>query len=259
MGGGALTVGVGLLAGLLSGAFGVGGGVVTTPAIRLLLGEPALIAVGTPLPVIIPTAITGAWSYARRGMADVRAGLLVGAWGVPGAVVGAWGSARVGGSAVMIVTALLIGYMAVDMVRHVRATPTGGRPDPQPGPSAQAAPVRLVPLGLVTGLYSGFLGLGGGFVLVPMLSRVLGFPIKRAIGTSLVAICVLAVPGAATHWALGHVNVTLAAWLAVGVVPGVLLGARLTAAASERHVQVAFAVLLGVTGILLAVKELGWM
>jgi uncharacterized membrane protein YfcA len=59
----ALTIGVGLVAGVLSGMFGVGGGLVTTPAIRLLLGFPALIALGTPLPVILPTAVAGAASY----------------------------------------------------------------------------------------------------------------------------------------------------------------------------------------------------
>ncbi|MDP2183630.1 MAG: sulfite exporter TauE/SafE family protein [Actinomycetota bacterium] len=255
----ALTVGVGLLAGLLSGAFGVGGGVVTTPAIRLLLAEPALVAVGTPLVVIIPTAITGAWSYARRGMADSRVGLLIGAWGIVGTIVGAWGSARAGGSVVMIVTALLIGYMAVDMLRHAADLPVDGPSCPPVAESTDVTSVKLAFLGGITGLYSGFLGLGGGFVLVPMLSRVFGFPIKRAIGTSLVAIAVLAVPGAATHWVLGHVNVALAAWLALGVVPGVLVGARLTAAANERHVRIAFAVLLGATGAILAANEFGWM
>ncbi|MDZ4064821.1 MAG: TSUP family transporter, partial [Coriobacteriia bacterium] len=68
-----------------------------------------------------------------------------------------------------------------------------------------------------------------------------------------------AVPGTVTHWVLGHVNVTLAAWLALGVVPGVLVGARLTAAASDRHVRIAFAVLLGVTGVILAANEFGWI
>ena len=90
MGGVALTVVVGLVSGVLSGAFGIGGGLVTTPAIRLLLGYPALIAVGTPLPVILPGAIAGASSYVRRGLADVRAGARHRAWsGRSGSVAGA--------------------------------------------------------------------------------------------------------------------------------------------------------------------------
>ena len=70
---GPLTVAIGLVAGVLSGMFGIGGALVTTPAIRLLLGRPELIAVGTPLPVIIPTAVAGALAYARRGLGFAQA------------------------------------------------------------------------------------------------------------------------------------------------------------------------------------------
>jgi uncharacterized membrane protein YfcA len=84
-----LAAAVGLGAGLLSGAFGVGGGVVTTPAIRMILGYPELVAVGTPLPVIIPTAIAGAIMHARLGTADMRTGMLLGMWGAPSAIAGA--------------------------------------------------------------------------------------------------------------------------------------------------------------------------
>ncbi|HEY5113838.1 MAG TPA: sulfite exporter TauE/SafE family protein, partial [Coriobacteriia bacterium] len=80
---------VGLFSGVLSGAFGVGGGLITTPAIRLLLGYPALIAVGTPLPVILPGAVTGAATYWKRGSADVRAGITMGLIGSIGSVAGA--------------------------------------------------------------------------------------------------------------------------------------------------------------------------
>jgi uncharacterized membrane protein YfcA len=115
----------------------------------------------------------------------------------------------------------------------------------------------IVALGAATGLYSGFLGLGGGFILVPMLTRLFGMPIKRAIGTSLAAIAILAIPGSITHYVLGHIDLVLALGLALGVVPGVLVGARLTAAAKERTLTVAFAGLLVFAGVSLALNELG--
>jgi len=251
-----LILAIGLGAGVLSGMFGVGGGVLTTPAIRLLLGEPALTAVGTPLPVIIPTAVAGAVAYSRRGLADVQAGLAIGAWGAVAAIGGAYASSLAGGRVVMFVTAGLIAYMAADMIiGTVRGD--SGRAVRFPERHARRG-VALAVLGVLTGVYSGFLGLGGGFVLVPMLARVFGFPIKRAIGTSLIAIGVLSVPGSVAHWALGHVDVWLAAGLMVGVVPGALLGARVTAVANERHVRYGFAILLVVAGVALAVNELGW-
>lgn len=247
----ATLVGVG--AGVLSGAFGIGGGVLTTPAIRLLLGYPELIAVGTPLPVIVPTAIAGAVAHARSGTADVRLGLLIGALGVPAAVAGALLTPVVGGTAVLLVTAGAIIAVAIDMLR---GNSSRGRASTDTSPSDRR-PSVLVALALSTGLYSGFLGLGGGFVLVPLLNRVLGMPVKRAIGTSLVSIAVLAVPGSLTHWALGNVDVGLAAALAVGAVPGALLGARLNAWAAERTIRVAFAVMLACVGVLLAAHEAG--
>jgi hypothetical protein len=247
---------VGLVAGYLSGQFGVGGGIVTTPAIRLLLGYPELIAVGTPLPVVIPTAITGVFSYARKGLVDFRMGLGAGIAGGVFSVLGARAAAWAGGPAVLVVTAGLICWMAVDMALLALRPPRG-----EAGAAAHKrrlrSPVWIGLLGAMTGLYSGFLGVGGGFVVVPALVRYFGFDAKRAVGTSLVVVAVLAVPGSITHYLLGHVDLALAAGLAVGVVPGALLGARVTQVSQERTVRLGFAAMLLAVGGILAAAELG--
>jgi uncharacterized membrane protein YfcA len=248
---------IGFASGVLSGMFGIGGGVVTTPALRLLLHTSELAAVGTPLPVIIPTAITGSIAYARRGLADLRVGLTVGAVGSLFAVAGAFGARRAGGRVVLVVTAALIVYMAMDMT--MQALGIGGvRGARQVRSEPRTRPLGLVLLGILTGLYSGFLGLGGGFILVPMLTRWFRFPVKRALGTSLVAVGVLAIPGTITHYFLGNVDVRLAALLIIGVIPGALAGAHVTFGASDRFVRIGFAVLLAVVGLVLGVSELGW-
>lgn len=272
------TLGIGFVSGLFSGAFGIGGGIITTPAIRLLLGAPALVAVGTPLPVIFPSAITGAIGYVRKGSADVRAGLIAGLAGSLTAILGAWATRFVGGTIVLLATAALIVYTAGDMLLQGVRQPRDGSEvveqhdvaglgdeavqEPRPTAPEQlhhpaASTAKLVVIGAVTGLYAGFLGLGGGFILVPMLTRWLGFGIKRAIGTSLVAIAVVAIPATATHALLGHIDWRIAAVLAVAVVPGAWLGARLTLGAADRSIRLAFAALLIVVGVVLAVSELG--
>ena len=276
-------VAVGFVSGVLSGMFGIGGGLITTPAIRLLLGYPALIAVGTPLPVILPGALTGAASYRRRGLTDIRAGVLMGAIGAVGSVGGAFLSQRVGGTVVLIATAALIGWAATDMLmQHRVALRSDARAAAEAGSSSGAATgenesdeaiaaplpgpfevphrfVRLAAIGMLAGVYSGFLGLGGGFVVVPALTRYLGMPVKKAIGTSLVTVAVLAIPGTITHYFLGHIDPWLALLLAVGVVPGAVLGARLTRSASDRTIRLAFAALLAVVGVWLAVSEIAAM
>jgi uncharacterized membrane protein YfcA len=262
-----LTCVVGLFSGVLSGAFGIGGGLVTTPAIRLLLGYPALIAVGTPLPVILPGAVTGAITYWRRGSADVKAGLTMGVVGSLGSVIGAALSQRAGGTFVLIATAVVIAWASADMLlqqRRATLSAVAGECESDEGlaptgsPSAPGAHriAGLVAIGAVAGLYSGFLGLGGGFVIVPGLTRYLGMPVKRAIGTSLVTVAVLAIPGTIAHSLLGHIDWGLAMLLALGVVPGAIIGARLTGRASDRVVRLSFAALLAVVGIWLAVSEI---
>lgn len=265
------TVAIGLASGVLSGMFGIGGGVLTTPAIRLLLGAPALVAVGTPLVAIIPSAVTGAFSYARSRIADVRSGLIIAAAGALSAIAGAWATKLVGGTFVLVATAAVIVYAAADMalqvVRPPKAVcdepPTTDAPGEQVEPAAGAelacerpGVFALAVIGLVTGFYSGFLGLGGGFIIVPMLTRWQRFSIKRAIGTSLVAVSLLAVPGTITHSLLGHIDWGIAAALVVGVIPGAMIGAKITLGTSDRHVRIGFAVLFSLVGIWLAVSEL---
>jgi len=253
-----VAVAIGFAAGYLSGQFGIGGGIVTTPAIRLVLGYPELIAVGTPLPVIIPTAVVGAIAYVRRGLAEVRLGLSIGIVGAGFSVLGAWASDLVGGRIVLLVTAALICWMAVDMILLARQVPAQEAEGEAPG-GQQHAWWKVGVLGIVTGLYSGFLGVGGGFVVVPALIRYFGLSAKRAIGTSLIVVSILAVPGTIAHYLLGHVDVALAVALMVGVVPGALLGARVTARAREESVRVGFAVLLLVVAAILAASELGFI
>jgi uncharacterized membrane protein YfcA len=279
------SFGIGLVSGILSGAFGIGGGIITTPGIRLLLGAPALVAVGTPLPVIFPSAVTGLLSYRRQDLLEVRTGLWCGAIGSAFTVLGALATQFVGGTVVLLATAALILYTAADMILQMVRPPRlgleaseerdafspsrGGAEDegsasqdttirrtPRPQP---AAVWKLALIGALTGAYSGFLGLGGGFVLVPMLSRWLGYDIKRAIGTSLLAIAILAVPGTITHALMGHVDWLMAATLIVGVVPGAWLGSRVTLGSSDRAVWIGFAVMLVAVGGWLAAAELGWL
>jgi uncharacterized membrane protein YfcA len=120
----------------------------------------------------------------------------------------------------------------------------------------RAPVVPLLLTGLVTGLYSGFFGVGGGFVLVPILTRWLRFPIKRAVGTSLAVVAMLAVPGTITHTVLGHIDWSIALPMIVGVVPGAMVGSRIAMRAHDRSIRIGFAVLLIAIGLWLGVNEI---
>ncbi|HET6352204.1 MAG TPA: sulfite exporter TauE/SafE family protein [Coriobacteriia bacterium] len=260
-----LAIGIGLISGVLSGAFGIGGGIVTTPAIRLLMHAPALIAVGTPLPVIIPSAITGAASYVRKGLAHPRAGIVLGVSGAVTSVLGAMAASKVGGPVVLVGTAVLILYAGGDMLMQVfkppvaqvaRAVDSATAAGASPARASIELPTfKLVVIGVIAGFYSGFFGLGGGFIVVPMLTRWVRMPLKAAIGTSLVTVAVLAVPGTITHALLGNIDWSIAAGLALGVVPGAAIGARITLGAKDRAIRIGFATLLLAVAAWLAISE----
>lgn len=265
-----VTVVVGVAMGTLSGLFGVGGGVISQPAMRAM-GIAPLVVIGTALPVIIPGAASGTVRYAREGLIRWRAVVAT----VPAGLVAAVGGAALSevvpgdGHLLQLFTALLLGVSA----RRMGRAPSAAVPAPDEEPLAESdaleAPPTDVPdeeastplatfvlIGASAGLLSGLLGIGGGVLMVPAFVAFARLPVKAAIATSLVCVGAFAVPGTVTHAVQGHVDWRIAAALVVGVVPGARLGAALTIAAAERRLRLAVGTFLGLTAILYFAGEL---
>ncbi|MGH2528793.1 MAG: sulfite exporter TauE/SafE family protein [Actinomycetota bacterium] len=239
---------VGFIAGILSGLFGVGGGTVTTPAINVFLGGTAIQAVATPLPAIFPTSLVGAITYGRAGEVSFRAfGWAVGP-GVAGAIIGAGLTDAVNAHLLLVITAVLIGWTAVQVIRDRRPR-TAWERGKTPGWKYGA-------IGFVAGFVSGLLGLGGGIVMVPAFTAILGMPLKRALGTSLVTIAALVIPGTIVHAVLGHIDWAIFLVLTIGVVPGARIGAQVALGAKERPLRLAVGAFLFAVAVLYGVREL---
>ena len=116
----ALGVMIGLVSGVLSGLFGVGGGIVMTPGVQILLGARPIVALATPLPVILPTALTGAETYRRAGEVDTHAALWMVGPGIAGAVLGSWLTRLIDTHLLLVVTAVLLAYQAAGILRGAR-------------------------------------------------------------------------------------------------------------------------------------------
>ena len=244
----AIGVGIGLAAGVLSGLFGVGGGIVMTPGVQVLLGAPPIVALATPLPAIFPTALAGAFTYRRGGEVDMRVAAWLAGPGLVGAAAGALLTEWVNTSLLLLATASLLAWQAVRILGEAR------RPTEQRDSEASAA--LLAVAGAGAGLVSGLLGVGGGIVIVPFLAGWLGMPLKRALGTSLLAIVALVVPGTIVHAALGNIDPGIFAALTVGAVPGARLGAGVALGARERTLRLAVAGFLLVTAVAYAAAQL---
>jgi uncharacterized membrane protein YfcA len=249
------AVAAGFAAGMLSALLGIGGAVVTTPVVRLL-GATPVEAIGSTVPAIVPGAISGAWRYAREGMVEWRLALTLGCTGAVTAVAGALISDVVPGRLLMVLTATVMLWAGLSVVLKVRrgtGAPDDGDTVDEPGAGRSLPMVGL--LGAVAGFVAGLLGVGGGIVLVPVLTGPLRIPIRRSVASSLVAVAIFQIPALATHTWLGHVNWALALPLMVGVIPGAQVGARMTVASSDRTIRILFGVLIVVLAIVYGATE----
>jgi uncharacterized protein len=239
---------IGFASGVASGAVGIGGAILSTPGIRWTLDVPAVIAVGTTLPVIVPSAITGVIAYIRTGFVETRAAVVAAAAGSCFAVLGALVTDIVQGELLLVATAVLILVLAYRMLPRDDDETRAPRFEP-------TVPVLIV-VGAVSGFVSGLLGVGGGVILVPVLSGLLRFPIKSAIGTSLAVVAAQAIPGTVAHAQLGHIDWSIAGGLVIGVIPGARIGSRIAVATEDRKLRLFVAIALAVLALIFGATEL---
>ncbi len=112
-------------------------------------------------------------------------------------------------------------------------------------------------IGLVAGLASGYVGVGGGFIMVPLMLAVLDIPMSLASGTSLIAIMILAIPGVIEQGLLGNIDYLAGIAIVVGSIPGALVGARLVRVVPERQLRFIFGGFLLVAAVMLMLNEFG--
>lgn len=157
-------------------------------------------------------------------------------------------------------------------VRHASAFPTGctatGALADSSGPAARnTVPDQLslsrkqllqgAAIGMVAGLASGYVGVGGGFIMVPMMLAILSIPMSLASGTSLIAIMILAIPGVIEQAILGNINYFAGISIVIGTIPGAVVGARLVRVIPERQLRFAFGGFLLVAAVMLMLNEFG--
>lgn len=252
-----LTVLAGMVTGLLSGALGVGGAMVSTPAVRAL-GVSAAFAVATTLPSVLPSAVSGTLRYSRASL--VRWDVV--GWTAPAGIVAAVAGARLSGDVpgeghlLMVATAALLGFSAWRMAADGEHGDDDGDGFPQADRDRPVHRRLLVGIGATAGAMSGLLGVGGGIVAVPAFTQMAGLPVKTAVATSLACVGAFALPATLTHAFVGQIDWATAGWLSLGVVPGARAGAALAVRTSERRLRTAVAVLLGAVAAVYGVSEM---
>ena len=112
-------------------------------------------------------------------------------------------------------------------------------------------------IGLGAGLMSGYVGVGGGFIMVPLMLSLIHIPMKLASGTSLIAILILAIPGTIENGIAGNIDYVVGLSVAIGSIPGAVLGAMLVKRVPERALRFIFGGFLIIAAIVLFLNEFG--
>ncbi len=233
---------IGLLAGLLSGSFGVGGGVIIVPGLVLLLHFTQRLSHGTSLLAIMPIAAAGVIGFGFHGSINIGYAFFLGIGSIVGAVLGTkllssisneW-LARIF-SAILIITAI---WLFVDIPvnsEELALTP--------------ATVILLIAVGVLAGGIAGLLGVGGGIIVVPVLILVFGAAAPIAKGTSLLIALIAGTAGSWRNYRNQNIDIPVALKIGLAGIPTALIGAQLALVMSDQVSTILFAILLVVTAV----------
>lgn len=265
-----LLVGLGAMVGFLSGLFGVGGGFLLTPLL-IMIGVPPAVAAASTVNQLVATSVSGAYAHKQMGHVDVKLGIVVLVGGILGGTLGVQGVRllREGGVLDIVIKLLYVGvlgamgsFMLYEGIMTLRGNPRHGdgrlvkirdyicRLPLQTQMDFRTAGIRICPalpfvLGIMVGILSAFMGVGGGFLMVPTLIYVLGVPTLVAIGTDLFQIVFTTVNVTFLQAVTNHtVDIVLAMVLLVGSVIGAQWGARYCQKVQPDQLRVLLAVFI---------------
>lgn len=284
-----VLISIGFMVGTLGGFFGVGGAWIVTPALNIF-GFPMAYAIGTDLAHIFGKSIIATRKHSKLGNVDWRLGVL----SIAGSIIGIEGGKRlvmllekagnVGDVVRWVYMIFLFGlgiYMVYDYrtaIARARRDGTGGS-DQEPVEVTSAAarslrkfqlpPVVALPASgikgvsfwilfsifLVTGFLSGFMGVGGGFVLLPALIYLVGCPTTIAVGTSLLSVCFMSGYGCFTYSMAGRTELYAAMIMLIGASVGAQVGVLATRYVRGYGIRLLFAVMILLAGTSVALKQ----
>ncbi len=258
-----ILIALGFLIGSFGTLIGAGGGFLLVPLLVLGYHFPPPSAVGTSLALVFLNALSGSIAYLRQRRVDFSLGWKFAGATIPGAIGGAYLTRALSSDVFSVAFGIVVLAIAVLLFSGITAAPSARANRRQIVDVTGESHVyhvdawRGVLLSFVVGLMSSVLGIGGGIIHVPFLIVALGVPVHVATATSHFVLSISAFVGAATFFALGHVNVTITTLMGSGILLGAQLGARISlkaSAASIRRILAGSLALVGVRMIVHAIQ-----
>lgn len=241
-----VTLGLGFIIGFLLSLLGGGGSIVTVPVLVYIIGQSPQAAVATSLAIVGTNSSIGAFFH--RSQLSWRVALIFGGSGIAMAYLAAGLSEQVSPRLLMVLFALLMIVVAAMMMYF--------RPCPQNGSQTMQPWWIILLSGAGVGLLTGFLGVGGGFLIVPALVMLVGLPMKQAVGTSLVIIAINSLSGFLGHLNKEALDIQLILLFAVAGFVGAFSGAQLAKQLPASQLRQAFVVFILVLAVVLLYDNL---
>ena len=247
---------LGIAAGVLSGLFGIGGGIVMVPSLIVLFGMDILDANATSLAaMLLPVGALGVWAYYKAGMINVKDSLWISLGLFIGSFAGGEFAVSISQGLLSKLYAGILLYVALsyfDVFSYFKKNkkPKVLKPVPDHFPFWS-----FVLVGLAAGIFAGLFGKGGGLVIVPALIGIFRYDAKAAAATSLAALQLpVGLPSVMIYAQSGHLNIQNAAFIALGILLGVLVGSKLGVKLPSAVFKRMYAVFLLVVAVYMVYK-----
>ena len=245
-----IDIALGFVIGLTLGFLGGGGSILTVPALVYIVGQSPQAAVTASLVIVGANATMGALFHRRQGTLNWRIALGFGGIGMVTAYISAGYSQYLSSTLLLVLFSLLMLIVAAFMI-------LAKTPDPN-SVLSRGWPTTLAS-GAGVGMLTGFLGVGGGFLIVPALVMLVGLPIQQAVGTSLIVIAMNSLAGL-----LGHIQgstfdiLVISIFVITGFV-GAFSGSRLARVIRPEQLRTSFAIFIFLLGLILLIDNVGKM
>ena len=243
---------LGLVVGALLGLVGGGGAIIAVPALVYGVGMPLDEAIPTSLIVVGAASAVAVLPRLRRGV-NWRLALIVGSAGVATASLGTMVNRLLDPGVLLLLFSVIMVIAGIRMFLPIRA---GGGPCALPGGGIKwrSCLPRALATGAVVGFLTGLLGVGGGFLIVPALTLVLGLPMSVTVGTSLVIIVINSIAGFTAHLGAVEIDWAVTAAFAATAMAASLIAGRIARGLSDTVLKRGFAVLVLIVAVYVAVQ-----
>ncbi|HLR61537.1 MAG TPA: sulfite exporter TauE/SafE family protein [Lentibacillus sp.] len=247
-----------LITGILAGSYGTvvgaGGGFIFVPALLLFFNMKPALAAGSGLVIVLINALSGVTGYAKQNRIDYKSGIQIGMGAIPGSFIGVWLLKFQSSESTAFFWIFATTLVSLGIFLFIKNFTSENNRDIAADHERNVAYSSLsskwfLPIGVFSGILSSYLGIGGGWLLVPILIYLFRFPTHIATATSIFSLCLYTSTGVLLQILYGHVHWLTVLWGGLGIIIGAYLGVHISKKISSKVIIQMLSILLIIMGV----------